>query len=64
MSRGDDGERLPANDGADLAVSDDKDTDLDARVFDGVLLQGGAEARKELGRQIAALLLDPEHAAG
>jgi uncharacterized protein (DUF2336 family) len=40
-------------------VSEDRGTVLDARVFDSVLLQGGAEARKELGRQIAMLLRDP-----
>lgn len=45
-------------------MSEDNDTDLDARVFDGILLQGGAEARKELGRQIAALLLDPDTRPG
>jgi uncharacterized protein (DUF2336 family) len=39
-------------------------TELDARVFDSVLLQGGAEARKELGRQIAALLRDPDQRPG
>ena len=41
-------------------MSDDKGADLHARAFDGVLLRGGTEARKELGRQIAALLLDPK----
>ncbi len=45
-------------------MDDEKSTELDARVFDNVLLQGGAEARKELGRQIAALLRDPNATAG
>jgi uncharacterized protein (DUF2336 family) len=45
-------------------VSHDPHTELDARVFDSVLLHGGAEARKELGRQIAVLLRDPETPQG
>lgn len=41
-------------------MSQEKTVNLDTRVFDDVLLQGGADARKELARQLADFLRNPD----